>query len=264
MARPWTDEEDTILREHYGKKTRQQLLPLLPGRTIPSVAGRLVKLGIQDEKEPCWSEEETTHLRDRYLRDTWEAIGKHLGRSPASVKLKAKRIGLRRKQRKTLTPSQIGDTMNLCSKQVKRWIRKGWLKARRGPVGKLKMHLVETPDLIECLKAHPELWDARRCPDLHIKLGLTTKRGEAALNDRPLWLKEKLMDDNRKGRKAARWTRAEDVQLAQHIKRGLTYPKIGALLGRPGDAVSHRIHRLGPKLWTLLAPIPTSPRQATG
>jgi len=190
-------------------------------------------------------------LRARFGRESTHKIAEDLGRTPEAVKIKGTRLKLKaRKQR--LTPRDIGVMMHLCSKQVKRWIEKGWLKAEAIRRKTPQIYAVQPPDLIECLKAHPELWDARRCPDLHLKLGIKSKRSDARPGDRPLWLKEKLAADIRRGRRAKRWTLAEDIQLAQSLKRGFAYTKIAEILGRDESGVGHRVYRLGPKLWSLV------------
>lgn len=248
--RHWTNEEDDILRNLYGKVPANELHLHIPGRTKVSVSGRLGKLGIRRVKELPWTEAELAILRERYGRISPRKIAKELGRTPDAVHIKATRLKLHARKRR-LTPRTIGQLMHICSKQVKRWIDKGWLKAEVVHKKPKTMHAVMIDDLVECLKAHPEAWDARRCPDLHLKLGLKAKRSWGAADDRPIWLKDKLADDIRRGVSGKRWTKAEDVKLAQLLKRGLTYQQIGKQLGRPGTAVEHRIHRLGPKLWTL-------------
>jgi hypothetical protein len=47
MSRTWTLEEDSILREKYADSYTQDLLKLLPGRTISSITGHASVLGIK-------------------------------------------------------------------------------------------------------------------------------------------------------------------------------------------------------------------------
>lgn len=250
---PWQPEEEVLLVEHYGKVPWDELERLIPGRTRIALKGRAQILGLAQPKDPPWSQEEIAYLREAFGTVSLTEMARHLGRSPDGVKLKAKRLGLRHRRRRALTPSQIGQLLGLCSKQVKAWIRRRLLAARLAPTAEKRIHLVEPEDLVAFLREHPEAWDARRCPDLHIKLSIRPQRRDARRLERPLWLKEKLAADIARGRRAQRWTPAEDARLAQLVKRGLPYRQIGELLGRTQAAVDHRVHRLGRRIWKLAA-----------
>lgn len=247
----WSPEEDAIMIQLYGKAPWVELLERLPGRTKVALVGRAVILGCQAEKEPYWTPQEERFVREAFGHQTLAAMAQHLGRTETAVKLKAKRLGLRHRQRRALTPSQIGRIMRICPKTVKWWIRRKWLKARVAPTNELTIHLVEIEDLVACLKAHPDRWDARRCPDLHVQLGLTRKHGEAAMGDRPLWLKEKLAADNRRKRRCKPWTPDEDRHLARLVRRGIGYRQTASILGRTYAAIDHRVSRLGRRIWEL-------------
>jgi hypothetical protein len=249
--RTWTPDEDALLKILYGKVKAKDLYLHLADRTPASVSGRLSWLGIRVPKVPDWSESELVYLRQNYGKMSPEKLAKELGRTSEAVHIKATRLRLHaRKQR--LTPRSIGEMMRICSKQVKRWIDHKWLKAQVISRVRHTIHAVQPEDLIEFLKAHPDQWDARRCPDIHLKLGIRSKRTGVAKDERPLWLKEKLAKDIRKGRQTARWTRAEDVQLAHHMQRGLRYKRVGELMGRTEQSISRRVGRLGRRLWDLL------------
>lgn len=249
--KPWTSEEDDLLRRVYGTVPVKDLPSVVPGRTRAACSGRAQKLGIRPPKEPAWSETDLEVLRQRYGRVSPRKIAKELGRTPEAVHIKATRLKLHGRKRR-LTPRTIAGMMHICSKQVKRWIDEGLLKAELLYRSPHKYHAVMPDDLIEFLKAHPERWDARRCPDLHTRLGIKSKRTWGAPDERPLWLKEKLAADIRRGRRAKRWTPAEDLQLAQLFRQGLKYREIGKRMGRSEAAIDHRVHRLGKRVWELL------------
>ena len=115
-------------------------------------------------KEPPWTPDEITLLRELFPSKTYEQIARRLKRSVAGVKLKAKRVGLLRRKRTSHTPSQLGKAMRTCSKRVKEWIRKGWLKARLAPTRETEIHLVEVAHLVEFLEKHPDLSDSAMLP----------------------------------------------------------------------------------------------------
>lgn len=246
---PWTPQDDARLRERAGHPLPEIAEAL--GRTVPAVANRLTKLRLRGSKEPQWTDQDLDYLRRQFGQQKLSRIAKTLGRTPTAVKVKAKRLGLRHRRRPELTPSQIGRTLRICSKQVKGWIRKGWLQARLAPTDQKRIHLVAVEDLVAFERAHPECWDARRCPDLHIRLGLRPQRRNAGRWDRPLWLREKLAADLRRKRRGRRWTPDEDRELARLMRRGLRYREIGERLRWSELAVKHRAGRLGQRIWNL-------------
>ncbi len=249
---PWTPEEDERLRELAGRPITEITVAL--GRTWAAVMNRLGKLGLRREKEPPWTATDVDFLRGAFGRCSYAEIARQLGRSENAVKVKAMRLGLRQRRRQDLTPSQIGRMLCTCSKRVKGWIRKGWLPARLAPVPGKKIHLVAREDLVAFLRAHPEEWDARQCPDLHLRLGLRPRCRNPYPGQRPLWLKEKLAADQRRRRRGKRWTPDEDTELARLLRRGLTYKEVAVRLGRTEVAIDHRVHRLGQRLWELIRP----------
>lgn len=260
---PWTDDEEAVLRLWYGRCSRADLAERLPGRTVPSISNRAGRLGLRGDKGPDWSEEEIFCLRELFWAQTPQAIAKRLGRTINAVRVKAKKIGLRQRARPELTPNQISGLLNICPKQVLRWVRRRLLSARCAPTFERRIWLIRRDDLIEFLRAHPELWDARRCPNVHLELGLRASRpvdimatlghdeahGRLGRQDRPVWLRDKLADDIARGRARKRWTPAEDTRLRDLLRLGVGYREIGGRLGRTEAAVDHRVRQLGRRLW---------------
>lgn len=49
--KPWTPQEDEILKKHYPTKKTEELLPLLPGRNVQGIYNRVDLLGIKKDPE---------------------------------------------------------------------------------------------------------------------------------------------------------------------------------------------------------------------
>jgi hypothetical protein len=112
-----------------------------------------------------WSAREVGYLENRFGRTSDEAIGRHLGRSVTGVRLKAKGLGLRKRD-VAMTAYEVARRLGAEPTTVSRiWIRRGLLRARRGyPIGGSRAWLVEEEDLWRFLEEHPQYVDADRIP----------------------------------------------------------------------------------------------------
>ena len=263
--RPWADWEDEYLREHYGRVAWQAMIDRL-GRTKPAISVQAGKLGLRRKKEPPWTEEEFAYLRSNWGVRSLHWIARKLRRSPNAVKIKVVRLklgpsnGAQGDWSVRLAASVLGVDDHV----VGRWIARGLLPARKlpccNPQGRTNYRSawqIRVPSLIKFLQAHPDLWDATRCPDLHLSLG----RGDRIKPRSPIpgWFARKLAEDqaakaNRPPREAQKWTPMEDRHLAQLRRRGVTCVAIGEALGRSTEGVERRLWRLGRAIWTLEPP----------
>lgn len=96
--RLWTDEEDSYLQMHYGKKTRKEIAEVLQ-RTVPLVSWRARKLGLTIghrlvENPRSWTTEEDSYVRDNHEMMNYEQIGEELDRTAAAVAGRIVRLGL--------------------------------------------------------------------------------------------------------------------------------------------------------------------------
>lgn len=94
IRRPWTSEEDDLLRSVYPTRGGcERLRALLPHRTAQALRARAQHLGVRSQ--PQWSIEE-----DAILRREWQELGmrsmraKLRGRTWLAICLRAKRLGL--------------------------------------------------------------------------------------------------------------------------------------------------------------------------
>lgn len=101
--RTWSEEEDKIIIENYGKLTYDQMAELLGGRSNQSIQHRRRKLGLTTLKPEqasgrSWSKEESSILRENYGVLTYGEIQDLLPeyRSLGSIQQKIKRMGLQK------------------------------------------------------------------------------------------------------------------------------------------------------------------------
>lgn len=97
-------------------------------RMLLKRVGRIERLGYADHLE--WTPDEESILEELIERGySMEACGSQLGRSANSVKIKAKRLGMRlRTDRRSLTCRDVARIMGIgCGKTIVGWVERGWL-----------------------------------------------------------------------------------------------------------------------------------------
>lgn len=114
-----------------------------------------------------WTGQEVTYLVRFYGRSDDEVIARHLGRSVVGIRLKAKRLGIRKRDAADFTARALAEALGIpCSKTIAGWIAAGLLRARHGYTQGLRpVHLIAHRDAVAFLAAHPQLVDADRIPD---------------------------------------------------------------------------------------------------
>lgn len=89
----WTPAEDKILRKHYGKMPRKEILRMLPGRSATALHTRASRLGIQPR--PHWSPEDDVLLTEMWSTcEKGDTMCKALGRSREAIHWRASKLGL--------------------------------------------------------------------------------------------------------------------------------------------------------------------------
>lgn len=96
--RDWSDNEIKVLVENYSTKPMNEVLILLPKRTLPSVIGKARTLKLQSYfyTTRIYSPQDIRYLRDNYLTKTNEELAHSLSRDIHSVEQKLWNIGLYR------------------------------------------------------------------------------------------------------------------------------------------------------------------------
>lgn len=91
--RPWSREEDAIIRKYYGKHGSRRTAQALK-RTITSVQHRALKLGVPGHGIRPWTSKEEHYLRKYYGKRTAVEIARILKRSEQSVRGHIHQLGL--------------------------------------------------------------------------------------------------------------------------------------------------------------------------
>ena len=248
--RAWRPDEDAFLRDRFYSMPRAELAAAL-GRTVPAVNQRASVIKARRSAEPRWTAADVEALKALFHVETQPVIAARLGRSVVGVKIKARRLGLRRRRRRALSLSQVARAMLVDRDTARRWVRLGWLPAHRAPTPEREILHVWREDLVEFLQAHPEAWDSRKCPRLLVTLGVLAKRPDGGYEPVPIWFEGKLHRDFRRGRRGKRWTPGEDSTLMGMVRQGQPYRAIAERMGRTYYAVDHRACRLGRRVWQI-------------
>jgi hypothetical protein len=92
---PWSDAEMDIIRDHYARGAEaRSLTQLLPGRSISAIFSMAETLGVQSGR--FWREAELEILTADYPRVGTAVTARLPGRNTVSVRIMAKRLGLKK------------------------------------------------------------------------------------------------------------------------------------------------------------------------
>lgn len=163
----------------------------LPVSRIECTRRKLLRGG-QAPKKPrqpwrYWTTKETDQLIDLVEQGySYAQIAKRLKRTETSVKLRAKRIGVRvTTTNATMSCRDVASHLGIpCSKAVSGWIRRGWLKARDAGKAPRILWRITWDDLTAFLEnpAHWVAWRGDRIPDLALReWALELRAGEERL-----------------------------------------------------------------------------------
>ena len=89
------------------------------------------EMGLARVKEPFWTDDELAYLEANLGRVSWRRMAKRLGRTMASVQIKAKRSGLNVAAVDASTARDLAVLLDVDSHRVIWWIQRGWLAATR-------------------------------------------------------------------------------------------------------------------------------------
>jgi hypothetical protein len=98
MSRPWTPEEDALLKARFSK-TRTAVLARELGRSHASVQRRAWQLGLSGEGFTPWTDADEALLRDLYASTPTQELAEMLGKTPQAVTTRACRMGLKKNGR---------------------------------------------------------------------------------------------------------------------------------------------------------------------
>lgn len=93
--KPWTPEEDAVVRRGYAEGGRATAAQLLPGRSPWSISVRARQLGVLKRTAVVWTEAELAVLRARFVEEGPDALLSALpGRSREAIGNRAHKLGL--------------------------------------------------------------------------------------------------------------------------------------------------------------------------
>jgi hypothetical protein len=106
----------------------QKKLPGIPRWKIRKWASQM---GLTNQKERLWSEEDVQYLGKYLHKIRLGDIAKNLGRTKASVQLKAKRLGLNKCHQEGYTMRGLCQGLGCDHHKIERWLRDGWITGIR-------------------------------------------------------------------------------------------------------------------------------------
>ncbi|MCP4427421.1 MAG: helix-turn-helix domain-containing protein [Chloroflexi bacterium] len=141
------------------------------GRVVTAVAAK-ARAVAANQRAAVWSPEEEAFLRDNLGHLSTEEIARHLGRTPAAIKIRWTRKGYEAPSKRSgeMVATQIGKRMGVCGKLIIRLVDRSVLPGRVVPGGR-NIHVVREDDLRRWI-VRPQNWiyfKAERINDLHLK-----------------------------------------------------------------------------------------------
>ena len=91
----WTDEQILLVKEHYGKASRQQMCEMIPARTWKAIKAMGCKFGLSTPRASSLTDAEKSLILEQYPTLGAAAIAKSIGRTEASVYHHAAALGIR-------------------------------------------------------------------------------------------------------------------------------------------------------------------------
>lgn len=147
------------------------------------------QMGLCHTRDNYWTPEEIAYLQEYYQKPSGKRasiknIAKHLGRTEAAVRLKAKRMKFRRTQGDTYTVHALADALGCDWHKVERWINNGWLPATVDKSRENGQRAIKPGDIRQFIIAYPQEIDHRRADWLWLLdilvgsewIGVTSKR----------------------------------------------------------------------------------------
>lgn len=168
-----SDADRNLLRAVYGNPAYGNISESIdylveklhaPRTTIKNWAH---KMGLARTRDNQWTHEELAYLEEYYQkpagkRASIKSIANYLGRTEAAVRIKAKRMKFRRAQSDTYTMYALADALGCDHHKVERWIKRGWLVARRDLSRDNGQYAISPKDIRRLIIEHPTEIDHRR------------------------------------------------------------------------------------------------------
>lgn len=129
-------ELDIVRREYNGTNRMSQKIAVKLSYiandkiTLYAVKGQAAKMGIMQDRSPCWAEGEIEILAEMITAHSPITIARRLHRSVNAVVVKSKRLGYSRRVRDGwFTKKEVCEIMGVDHKKIQKYIDSGDLKA---------------------------------------------------------------------------------------------------------------------------------------
>jgi hypothetical protein len=223
--RPFTPEEDELIKRYFRRRGSKWLTKEL-GRQRSSIHQRARKLGVVALKHR-WEASDDEYLAHHIGLILDVSIARRLRRTVGAVRERARKKGLTHTTN-FLSAAEVGRIFGLNAAIIRRWIRLGYLPARKSHVvscaGK-QLWRIDVPDLERFTRRCPRLYDIRRID----KVGYP----------RIYRLAMKAGADKGVPELYREWSVEEDAALMSHYRQ-LSNTELGRRLRRTEGAVRDR------------------------
>jgi DNA-binding CsgD family transcriptional regulator len=233
--KPWTKEEDRILKDYYNILAVQDIQVILPHRSIKTITERARSLQLTAQVKN-WSNEEVEYLMDKWGNMSVSNISKKLGRSENAVLLKAYKLGMNNQviaNGAYLRPKDIADILNIEIRNIYYWLDYGYIEYRRLKIKSIKKYQISIDSFMEFLNKYQNLWNAK-CADMTLIKSCFVNCSAMGNYTLPKWLEQKISEDTivLKMKEYKSWTTKEEEKLIQLLRQGKNNKEIASLLNR--------------------------------
>lgn len=106
----WTDDEISILINNYPIRPMNEMLEMLPNRSLFAILGQARKYNLKSYfyLNRVYTDEEIQYIKDNYIEKSYEEMSEHLGRTVLAIKLRMYAMDLHK-------PTEIAGYKNLCN-----------------------------------------------------------------------------------------------------------------------------------------------------
>ena len=224
-GKPWSPDELTYLKDHYGKQSLSSLSQKLH-RSTSSIQHQAKRQGLtKPVNRQNWTEAEINYLIKKYEKTGAVQIAKKLSRSTQSVRHKAVSLGLDTYQRDSIYAKTLANIFGCDISVIHRWITKYQLPAKPEKHGKLIFYAIQTTDL----------W---KCAETHFKLIPFQNYESNSLPPEPKWVANaKQQTFGTRHRNPV--TEQDKSFVFRERSKGTSFPEIARQLHRTTDSVKH-------------------------
>lgn len=162
----WTICELQYMIDHYQTDGPTAVAKVIK-KNVNSVSGKAGYLGIRNERNPDYTDEEEQFLRSKWGKMTIKALAKHFKRSEASVETKAKKMKLGPIfDPGNFTQDEIEKVTGISHSTLKKYIERGLIRASWSKTEKGRYKQIAPRELERFLRENPDKWDSRRAKNV--------------------------------------------------------------------------------------------------